>query len=189
MFRRSILLVAACVLLVLVCSLGLSLLKSRPRCHLALTIIGITNGPTGAGLVTLRLLNDGHRAAKVLPAYGIEAQPPKVDASMLGSFSGGARTLWPSEAWTNTIPLPSLGDSDRSWRVVFSYWAWRSPLNQFGHYWLMQAGLAQRAEEGLIAYTDWVTRKPGSQPDGAANGSQPFRSETNSTSPAAAPRR
>ena len=185
MFRRPTLFVAACVLLVLVGSLGLSLRGAGPRRHVALTIIGITNGPTGAKLVTLRLLNDGYRAAQVPPFYGIEAQPPKVDVSMMGSFSGGVRTLRPGEAWTNIIPLPSLGDSNRSWRVNFSYWEWRSPLNQFGHYWLMQAGLAQRAEEGLIAYTDWVTRKPGSQPDGAANRSQPVRSETNRPSSSA----
>ena len=41
------------------------------------------------------------------------------------------------------------------------------------------------SEEGLIAYTDWVTRKPGSQPDGAANRNQPVRSETNRPSSSA----
>jgi hypothetical protein len=185
MFRPTTLFVAACVLLVLVGSLELSLRRSGPRRHLALTIIGITNGPTGAKLVTLRLLNDGHRAAQVLPCYGVEAQPPKVDASMVGSFSGGVRTLRPGDAWTNTISLPSLGDSDRSWRVGFSYWEWRSPLNQLGHSLLMQARLAKRDEEGFVAYTDWVTSRPGSQPEGAANRSQPVRVDSNRVSAAA----
>ena len=185
MFRPLTLFVAACVLLVLVGSLGLSLRGAGPRRHVALTIIGITNGPTGAKLVTLRLLNDGHRAAQVLPCYGVEAQPPKVDASMVGSFSGGVRTLRPGDAWTNTISLPSLGDSDRSWRVGFSYWEWRSPLNQLGHSLLMQARLAKRDEEGFVAYTDWVTSRPGSQPEGAANRSQPVRVDSNRVSAAA----
>jgi hypothetical protein len=185
MFRWSTLFVAACVLLVFVGSLELSLRKSGPRRHLALTIIGITNGPAGAKLVTLRLLNDGHRAAQVLPCYGVEAQPPKVDASMVGSFSGGVRTLRPGDAWTNTISLPSLGDSGRSWRVGFSYWEWRSPLNQLGHSLLMQARLAKRDEEGFVAYTDWVTSRPGSQPEGAANRSQPVRVDSNRVSAAA----
>src|ERR1035441_10243002 len=182
MFRRPTLFVAACVLLVLVGSLGLSLRGSGPRCHLALTIIGITNGPTGAKLVTLRLLNDGYRAAQVPPFYGIEAQPPKVDVSMMGSFSGGVRTLRPGEAWTNIIPLPSLGDSNRSWRVNFSYWEWRSPLNQLGHSLLMQARLAKRDEEGFVTCTDWVTSRPGGQPEGAANRSKPVRLDSNRVS-------
>jgi hypothetical protein len=185
MFRPLTLFVAACVLLVLVGSLGLSLRGAGPRRHVALTIIGITNGPTGAKLVTLRLLNDGHRAAQVLPCYGVEAQPPKVDASMMGSFSGGVRTLRPGDAWTNTISLPSLGDSGRSWRVGFSYWEWRSPLNQFGHSLLMQARLAKRDEEGFVAYTDWVASRPSSQPEGAANRSQPVRVDSNRVSAAA----
>ena len=185
MFRPLTLFVAACVLLVLVGSLGLSLRGAGPRRHVALTIIGITNGPTGAKLVTLRLLNDGHRAVQVLPCYGVEAQPPKVDASMVGSFSGGVRTLRPGDAWTNTISLPSLGDSDRSWRVGFSYWEWRSPLNQLGHSLLMQARLAKRDEEGFVAYTDWVASRPSSQPGGAANWSQPVLADSNRVSAAA----
>jgi hypothetical protein len=57
-------------------------------------------------------------------------------------------------------------------------------------------------EAGLVGYESWphpivqlvlrnirLQEKPGTEPDGAANGSQPIRSQTNSTSSAAGSRR
>ena len=175
MRRRSTFLAVGCLLL-LVMVAGALLLSSRrsgSQCQLALMIIGATNGSAGTKLVTLRLLNTGRRAAEVLPAFGIEAQPPKVDATMLGTFPGGVRTLHPGQAWTNTIPLPPL--DDRSWRVFFHYWERRSPLREFSHYWLMQVDLASRETERSIAYTDWVIGDPGSQPTAAPNAAPPHR--------------
>jgi hypothetical protein len=179
MSRQTRLLLVISLLLVLTAALLLPLRGPGSRCHLALSILGVTNDPTAAKLVTLRLLNDGEHAAQVLPAYGFETQPSKVDASMLGSVTGGVRALRPGEAWTISVALPSL--DDRSWRVFFRYWEQRSPVNGFVHYWLMQAGLAKREEDGSIAYSDWVP----SQPGGPANRSQPVHSGTNETSAAA----
>ena len=175
MRRRSTVLAVGCLLLLLIVA-GALMLSSRrlgSQCQLALVIIGATNGSAGTKLVTLRLLNTGQRAAEVLPAFGIEAQPPKVDATMLGTFPGGVRTLHPGQALTSTIPLPPL--DDRSWRVFFRYWERRSPLREFGHYWLMQAGLVSRETEGSIAYTDWVISVSGSQPAAAPNAAPPRR--------------
>jgi hypothetical protein len=182
MRRRLTILLLSCLLLLVA---GLLLLPQAPgpRCQLALTIVTTTNPPTGARMVTLRLLNIGQRSARVLPTYGVESQPPKVDASMVGSVSSAITTLRPGEACTNTIAIPTL--PDRSWRVFFRYWEMRPPFKQFSHYWLMQAGLAKREESGSIVYTDWVTNGFGIQPDGAANGSQPIRSDTDRTSSAA----
>jgi hypothetical protein len=165
MRRRTGLILVTCLLIVLAAALLLSRRGASSRCHLALTILSLTNGPAAGKLVTFCLVNDGERVAQVLPVYAFESQPMKMDASMLGSVSGGVITLRPGEAWTNTIPLPSL--DDRPWRVFFQYWKVRNPASAFGHYWLMQAGLAKREEEGSIAYTDWVAGNPGSQPDGS----------------------
>jgi hypothetical protein len=187
MRRRTGLVVVTCLFFVLTAALLLSRQGASSRCHLSLRILSFTNGPAAGKLATFCLVNDGDRTAQVLPVYAFESQPMKLDASMMGSVQGGLRMLRPGEAWTNTIPLPSL--DDRPWRLSFQYFKKRNPASAFGHYWLMQAGLAKREEEGSNASTDWVTGSPGSHSDGPANRSQPIRPETNRMSLAAGPRR
>lgn len=155
MNSKRTLLAGGCILLVVAGLAAYSLGRAGPRCHLTLTILGITNGPTPGSPVTLRLLNDGPRAVQVLPAYSVESQPPKVDPTMCGSLGAGIRTLRPGEAWTNSVQIPPL--TNHTWRVGVSYWVRRSAPAEFGHYWLMQAGLAKREEQGFVAYTDWIT--------------------------------
>ena len=183
MRRRTGLVVVTCLLFVLTVVLLLSRPGTSSRCHLSLTILSFANSPAAGKLVTFRLVNDRERVAQVLPVYTFESQPMKLDASMMGSVSGAFITLRPGEAWTNTIPLPSL--DDRPWRVFFRYWKLRNPADAFVHYWLMQAGLANREEVGSRAYSDWAAGNPGRQPYDPVNGNQPTRSETNRTSSAA----
>ena len=182
MRRRTGLVLVACLLFVLTVVLLLLQQGASSRCHLSLAIVSFTNGPAAGKLATFRMVNDGKRVAQVLPVYGFESQPMKMDASMFASVAGGFRTLRPGEAWTNTVPLPSF--DDRPWRLVFQYWKVRNPASDFVHYWLMQAGLANREQGSLIAYTDWVAGNPGSQPDSPVNGNHPIPPETNRTSAA-----
>jgi hypothetical protein len=182
MRRRTGLILVTCLLFVLTAALLLSRQGASSRCHLSLRFLSLTNAPAAGKLVTFCLVNDGDRTAQVLPVYAFESQPMKMDASMMGSVSGSFITLRPGEAWTNTIPLPSL--DERPWLMWFRYWKVRNPASAFGNYWLKQSGLAKREEKGSIASTDWVAGNPGSQSDDPANGSQPIRSETNRTSAA-----
>src|SRR5258707_8771358 len=145
------------VFILLLVSVAVWLFNSPRRaspCQLTAAILGTTNNGSAPTQVTLRIVNVGERSAELLPAYGVETRPPKVDPTMMGAFSSIITKLTPGQACTNTIALPPL--TGRSWRVSITYLEVRSAPKDFAHYWLMQAGLAKRDQAGFVGYSDWV---------------------------------
>ena len=69
MLRRPTILHFSCLLLLVAGWLLLLPPTSGAGCQLALAIVGTTNAPMGARMVTLRPLNIGQRSAQVLLAY------------------------------------------------------------------------------------------------------------------------
>jgi hypothetical protein len=88
---------------------------SSPRCQFVATVLSSTNDASGAKHVTLRIVNTGSRSGDLFPVYSVEAQPSKVDATMVGVLAAGMKRLGPGEACTNTIRLPVM--PGRAWRV------------------------------------------------------------------------
>lgn len=160
--RRSVLIVAVCIVLLVTASHLLLSQKAPSQYHLTLTLIGITN-INGTTFATVGISNDGPRALETALSFCIQTLPSEPHPP--GPPAPGIRIFKPGDAITNTIPIPPL--SDRSWRTFVVYWKHRPNLSAIAHYWLMQAGLARREETGEVAYTGWVTN---SDSESATNG-------------------
>jgi hypothetical protein len=165
--RRTILIIAACaVAVVLVSTVCIIFWDREPAAGpIKITAIfsGFTNDTTGARLASFRVSNQGDVRVYRWPSYSIEERGHN-GPLYRAAFASGA-SLAPAQSSTYLFPAPT---NAAAWRVVFNFSreSWRRRLAGLPPVFRMlvpSKALAFSVEEGI---SDWVGLEPSSPPPG-----------------------
>jgi hypothetical protein len=192
--RKACLLIGLLGLLVLL-SVGVTLWPQPPSSGLTIQFVGFTNVAGQPSFAVFGVTNLSRKSMTFAPAQ------PQVRTG--GVWSGAVVVRPPAigialrAGWGTNVSV-DLPDHAEAWRMPV---VWGYDLNKWEFYVQRSKNLLRTAQHGSLSgwregfgvngYTNFSAEieSTKAEPDGAANGSQPIRSETNSTPSAAGSRR